>query len=158
MEGLAGIQVAASIAQIVDIGLRVIRRLHEYHGKTGELPDAFLHISKRLPILVETLRQTKSAIVATTGSARKALEPATEECRRQIEKLEVLIESALPKTDDSSVAKSWKALVSVKYESDIKRMDKVIKSYMEVLSQYQISSLAVQNQNCKSLTQGIHIP
>jgi hypothetical protein len=153
MEGLAGLQVVASIVQVIDVGCRVVRRLKEYHDKTNELPDVFMHISKRLPILVETLGQTNSTIEAATESTRKALTPATEECLKQIEKLEFVVETALPKTGDSSIVKTWKALASVKYESEIKQTDRVIKDYMEILSQHQISSLTVQNLNRKFLAQ-----
>lgn len=147
MAELATLQVAASIIQVIDVGIRVVQRLMEYHDKSNELPDAFKHVSKRLPIFIETLRQTRSTIEIISDSARKALQPAIEECLLQIRKLELMVDAALPKVGDSGMTKSWKAMVSVKYDSGVKEMDRVIKDYMEVMSQHQISSLAVQTLN-----------
>jgi hypothetical protein len=146
-ESLAALQVAASIIQVIDVGIRVVQRLREYHDNANDLPDAFKHVSKRLPIFIETLRQTKSTIEIMSDSARKALRPAIEECLLQIHKLETMVDAALPKSSDSEMRKSWKAVISVKYDSEVKNMDRVIKDYMEVVSQHQISSLAMQTLN-----------
>lgn len=145
MDPFSALQVAASIIQCIDVGVRVVERLNEFHNKAGDLPQAFKHIRKRLPVFIETLRHTHLTLENVSESARKALKPAADECLSQIQKLENVIESALPKLDDSSVTKSWKAVVSVKYESDIKDMEKVIKDYMEIFAQYQTSSLALQS-------------
>jgi hypothetical protein len=153
MAELAALQVAASIIQVIDVGIRVVQRLREYHDKANELPDAFKHISKRLPIFIETLRQTKSTFEVVSDSARKALQPAIEECLLQICKLEVMVDAALPKMNDSGMTRSWKAIVSVKYDSEVKEMDRVIKDYMEVMSQHQVSSLVVQGLSSTSARQ-----
>jgi hypothetical protein len=145
MAELAALSVAASILQVIDVGIRVIERFKELNDSANGLPDAFRHISKRLPIFIDALRQTKSSVEDMSDSARKAFKPAIEECLIQIHKLEATINAVLPKLGDNGLARGWKALVSVKYDSQIKEMERVIKDYMEVMAQHQVSSLAVKN-------------
>jgi hypothetical protein len=152
MAELAALSVAASILQVIDVGIRVIGRLKEYNDKANGLPNAFKHISKRLPIFIDALRQTNSAIESMTDSARKAFKPAIEECLIQIHRLEATIDAVLPKIGDSGILRGWKAVISVKYDSNVEEMEKVIKDYMEVMSQHQVSSLAVRSLNGTSAT------
>jgi hypothetical protein len=55
MAEFAALSVAASILQVVNVGIRVIKRLNEYGDKANGLPDAFKHINKRLPIFIDAL-------------------------------------------------------------------------------------------------------
>lgn len=145
MDPFSAVQVAASIVQCIDVGVRVLQRLKQFHSKAGALPQAFENISKRLPIFIVNLRQIKLTLDYVPDDARKALRPAIDECSSYVLKLEGVVDLALPKLDDSSVTKSWKAVVSVKHESDIRNIEKVIKEYMEIFAQYQTSSLAIQS-------------
>jgi len=151
MAELATLQVAASIIQVIDVGVRVIARLKAYHDKTNGLPVAFKHISKKLPIFIHALEQTKSALDVMTDSARKAFLPAIEECFEQIKRLETTIDAALPKVGDTGRMRSWKAIVSIKYESEVKEMDRVIQEYMGVMTQHHVSSLATRNLTSKHI-------
>jgi hypothetical protein len=149
MAELAALQVAASIIQVIDVGIRVIKRLQDFKKNANGLPDAFKHINLRLPLFVDALRQTNAALEDMTDSTRKAFRPAIEECLVQIRKLEITIETVLPKESDRGFARSWKALISVKSESDIKEMDRIIKEYMELMAQHQTSSLALRRSTGK---------
>src|ERR1700691_5713937 len=85
-EAFAILGVAASIVQLIDFGSKVFVRLNEFHSNAGEIPEAFQHVKAELPVLLDTLEQTKTAI--ETGSIRdetkKALLPAIDGCRTQI--------------------------------------------------------------------------
>jgi hypothetical protein len=149
MAELAALQVAASIIQVIDVGIRVIKRLQDFKKKANGLPDAFKHINLRLPLFVDALRQTNAALEDMTDTTRKAFRPAIEECLVQIRKLETTIEIVLPKESDRGFTRGWKALISVKSESDIKDMNRIIKEYMELMAQHQTSSLALRQSTGK---------
>jgi hypothetical protein len=154
-EAYAALQIAASILQVIDIGTRVVKRLHEYHQKSNGLPESFKHINKRLPLFLDALRQTSAAIEYMSDATRKAFVPAVEECLAQIQKLEVRVNEVLPKPNDSGRTRSWKAIISVKNDNEIKQVDRVIRDYMELLAQHQTSTLVLRNMESKSSTKSV---
>jgi len=139
MAELAAVGVAASIIQVIDISVRVIERLNEYRKKGDSLPDAFKHVSTRLPIFVLALRTTNSKIEDMTDDARRAMKPAIEECFNQIRNLEMIIDKVLFKPGDRGTTRGWKSVASVRYDGDVKELDKVIRRYMEAVH-YGLSS------------------
>jgi len=148
-EALAGVQIAASIIQVIDVGVRVLERLKDFHDTTNALPDALKHISNKLPILIDALRLTNDAMEVMTDRARKAFQPAIQECYTQITRLEVTINAVLPRKGDTGGRRTWKAILSVKQDGQVKKMDKVIQEYMAVMSQHHTSSLAMMTLNGK---------
>jgi hypothetical protein len=145
MAELAALSVAASILQVIDVGLRVLTRLNDFNANANGLPDAFRHISTRLPIFIDALRQTKNGLEDMTDSARAAFRPAIQECLAQIKKLEETMDVVLPKLGESGIARGWKAVRSVRYDSEVREMERVIRAYMEVMAQHQVSTLAVRS-------------
>ncbi|KAI4692781.1 uncharacterized protein J4E88_001149 [Alternaria novae-zelandiae] len=148
MAELAAVGVAASIIQVVDISVRVIERLNEYRKKGDSLPDAFKHVSTRLPIFVLALRTTNSKIEDMTDDARRAMKPAIEECFNQIRNLEMIIDKVLFKPGDRGTTRGWKSVASVRYDGDVKELDKVIRRYMEAMH-YGLSSATQHLENKK---------
>ncbi|KAF1842634.1 TPR-like protein [Cucurbitaria berberidis CBS 394.84] len=141
MAELAALGIAASVLQIIDVGVRVVERLNDSRKNGTTLPHAFRHINTRLPVFIDALRETKSRLEDMTDSARKAIRPAIEECLIQIQKLEATLDKVLPSENESGAMRGWKAVVSVKYDNDVKEMDEVIRHYMEAMAQHrQLSS------------------
>ena len=147
MAEIAALSLAASILQVINISVRVAERLNEYHQKGDSLPDAFKHVSTRLPIFVLALRDTNTKIGDMTDDARRAMRPAIKECFTQIKTLDGIIEKVLFKPGDTGATRGWKSVVSVKYDSDVKELDKVIRRYMEAMH-YGLSS-AILNPGCE---------
>jgi hypothetical protein len=75
------------------------------------------------------------------------MKPAIEECFAQIKKLEGIIDKVLFQPGDTGATRGWKFVVSVKYDSDVKELDKVTRGYMEAMH-YGLSS-AIQNPECE---------
>lgn len=149
-EALATLSVVASILQVMDIGLKVTNRINESRKKGTTLPDAFRHVATRLPVFIDTLRETKDNIEHLTDSARKALSPAIEECLIQITKLEAILDKVLPKADESGT-RGWKAVVSFKYDNEVKEVDDVIRHYMEAMAQHRQLSSTNRNLGGKAM-------
>jgi hypothetical protein len=143
-EPLAVVGVVASIVQLVDFGSRVLRRLDEFQSSLGEIPESFRHIKAELPVLLDTLQQTKEAIYA--GSVRdkttKALLPAILGCKEQIESLDNILTKMLPATTDSRLRRSTKAIWSLHQDAKVERITKILRSYIGTLTFYHAYSAA----------------
>jgi hypothetical protein len=89
-EALTVIGIIANIAQLVDFGSKILHRLSEFQSSVEDVPESFRHIKAELPVLLDTLRQTKEAIEAGSigNETKQALLPAIESCRIQIKSLE----------------------------------------------------------------------
>ena len=146
-EGLALAGAAASILQIIQIGTIVIDRIVQYSAAYGNLPEAFRHISNRIELLNDALRLTRRKIdnEDTAGSTRKAFTPVLKECAVQIKKLESTIDAVLPKESDSGFSRRWKAVKSMRYDDEIKKLDDIISNYMNLMTQHHVIANAVQN-------------
>jgi hypothetical protein len=61
-EAFTVIGIVANILQLVDFSSRVLGRLNEFHSSLGEVPSSFRHFPVELPVLQNTLLQTREAI------------------------------------------------------------------------------------------------
>lgn len=137
-EALAVVGVVASIVQLVDFGSRVLLRLNEFQSSVGEIPKTFQHIKAELPVLLDTLEQTKTAI--QNGSVRdetkKALLPAIDGCRTQIGLLNIVIGKVLPLSGDSWREKSRKAVSSLRQDGKVRKIRTDLQGYIQTLTYY----------------------
>ena len=58
----AVVGVVSSIVGLVDFGSKVLHRLNDFQSSRGEILESFKHVKEELPILLETLNQTKLAV------------------------------------------------------------------------------------------------
>ena len=91
-----------------------------------------------LPVLLDTLEQTKNAI--ETGSIRdetkKALLPAIDGCRTQIESLDGVIGKTLPLPGDPWKKKIRKGISSLRQDSKVREITAVLRGYIQTLTYY----------------------
>jgi hypothetical protein len=139
-EALAVVGVVASIVQLIDFGSKVLLRLNEFQSNARETPQTFQHIKAELPVLLYTLEQTKTAI--ETGSIRdetkKALLPAIDGCRTQIESLDILIMKVLPLAGDSWREKSRKVISSLRQDAKVGKIRSNLQGYIQTLTYYHL--------------------
>jgi hypothetical protein len=142
-EALAVVGIVANIVQLVDFGSSVLKRLEEYQSKLGDIPEAFRHIKAELPVLLDALRQTQSAIDAGSmrDESKKALLPAVEGCGVQIRLLDDVIAIALPASSDSWIRRGGKAFRSLRYDAKVERITAVIRGYIQTLTYHAAASL-----------------
>lgn len=137
-EALAVVGVVASIVQLIDFGSKVLLRLNEFQSNAREIPETFQHIKAELPVLLDTLEQTKTAI--ETGSIRdetkKALLPAIDGCRTQIESLDILIMKVLPLAGDSWRERSRKVISSLRQDAKVGKIRSNLQGYIQTLTYY----------------------
>jgi hypothetical protein len=137
-EALAVVGVVSSIVQLVDFGSKVLQRLHEYQTAVGEIPKSFRAIKRELPILLDTLEQTKSAAKNDTlrEETRLALLPVIEGCVNNVKALDDIIDKNLPVTGDSWKEKSRKAVASFRQDAKVNRIIGEIQSHIHTLTYY----------------------
>jgi hypothetical protein len=137
-EALAVVGVVASIVQLIDFGSKVLLRLNEFQSNAREIPKTFQHVKAELPVLLDTLEQTKTAI--ETGSIRdetkKALLPAIDGCRTQIESLNILIMKVLPLAGDSWRERSRKVISSLRQDANVRKIRSDLQGYIQTLTYY----------------------
>ncbi|KAF2194645.1 TPR domain protein [Zopfia rhizophila CBS 207.26] len=142
-EALAVVGIVANIVQLVDFGSRVLKRLEEYQSKRGDIPEPFRHIKAELPVLLDALRQTQSAIHAGSmrDESKRALLPAVEGCGVQIRLVDDVIAEALPASSDSWVRRGRKALASLRYNAKVEKITTVVRGYIQTLTYHAAASL-----------------
>ncbi|KFY92566.1 hypothetical protein V500_04145 [Pseudogymnoascus sp. VKM F-4518 (FW-2643)] len=137
-DSLTVIGIVANIVQLVDFSTKILARLNDFQSTLGEIPKAFRHIKAELPVLQETLRQTKDKIDdgAVEESTRTALLPAVQGCKIQVEALDSLLAETLPVAGDSRLKKTTKALWSMTQDSKVESITKSLRGYIATLTFY----------------------
>lgn len=135
---LTVIGIVANIVQLVDFSTKVLARLDDFQSTFGEIPKAFRHIKAELPVLQETLRQTKDKINngAIEDSTKAALLPAVKGCKNQVEALDGLLAKTLPAVGDSRFKKTRKALWSITQDGKVESITKTLRGYIATLTFY----------------------
>ena len=111
-ETLLAVGLVCNVIQFIDLGTKVVQRLDEYRFQVQEAPKAFKEVHVELPLLLDTLGQTKNQIERgnITVETEKALTPVVDGCITQIRSLDDLIQKIVVEAGDSSWQRSRKAL------------------------------------------------
>ncbi len=120
-EALAAVGIAANIVQLVDFGSKILHRLSEFQSTLEEVPATFRHLKAELPLLLDTLQQTKGEIDSDSirEETRIALLPVIEGCRVEIESLDALLTKTLPTPSDSRKTQWKKAMSSLAKDTKV---------------------------------------
>jgi hypothetical protein len=142
-EALAVVGVVASIVQLVDFGSKVLHRLNDFQSSIGDIPKAFQHVKVELPILLETLKQTESSVRTQplSDDTKQAVLRVVQRCQDQIALLDELVEKALPTETDSWRAKTGKAILSVRRDAKVAKINTNIRIYIQALTNYKVATL-----------------
>ena len=149
VEALAVVSVVSSIVGLVDFGSKVLHRLNEFQSSRGEIPESFKHIKEKLPILLETLNQTKLAVEkgSIKEETREVLSSVVDGCQTQITLLDDLIGKSLPQEGDSWRKKTSKAISSLRQDAKVTKITITIRSHIQDLTNYLSASSASQTTN-----------
>ena len=137
-EAIAVVGAVASIVQLLDFSSGILHRLDEFQSSLGEIPKSFRHIKAELPVLRDTLQQTKEATDAgyVSDKTKTALIPAIQGCMEQIESLHVILAEILPTQDDSRLKRGKKAILSLRQDSKVESITKILHGYIGTLTFY----------------------
>jgi hypothetical protein len=108
-----------------------------------------LNTKEKLPILLETLNQTKLAVEkgSIKKETREALSSVVDDCQRQITLLNDLIGKSLPQESDSWRKKTSKAFSSLRQDAKVTKITITIRSHIQDLTNYLSASSASQTAN-----------
>jgi hypothetical protein len=141
-EALAVAAVVASIVQLVDFGSKVSHRLNDFQSSLGEIPKTFKHVKDELPILLETLDQTKVAVEkgSIKQETKKALLLVVNGCQTQITLLDDLIGRSLPQEEDSWRKKTGKAILSLRQDAKVAKITAILRTHIQSLTNYRVAA------------------
>ncbi|OQN96222.1 hypothetical protein B0A48_17784 [Cryoendolithus antarcticus] len=128
----------ASIVQLIDFSTRFLVRLHEYQSKSGQLPDAFAHIASQLSLLLHILQRSRDGMNNQSISPEDAgaIGPCVQGCQDQMEELDGILSKVLPDVQEGRMKTMKKGFRSLWKESDVRKIDKQIESYVNRLTFY----------------------
>lgn len=111
-EAIAAIGLIANVAQFIELGTRVARRLDEMRLAVDEAPRVFRPVQSQVPLLVDTLQRLKeqSEQGKVAIDTQKALMPVIDGCLVQVGSVDELIGKTVPLAGDSSWQRNRKAL------------------------------------------------
>lgn len=137
-EAVAALSIVASITQLVDFGSKILHRFNEFQTSIDEVPKSFRHIKAELPLLLDTLKQTKEAIDAGSLKAKTktALLPIIQGCGEQVELLDAVLVKLLPEKGSSWTTRSRKAFLSVYKEDKVEKIRSALREYIQILTYY----------------------
>ncbi|KAL8816805.1 MAG: hypothetical protein Q9223_004247 [Gallowayella weberi] len=143
-ETIAVIALISNIAQFVELGTKVARRLDEMRLAVDEAPAVFKAIRGQLPLLFNTLGRLKeqSEQGRINVETEKALLPVIDGCLAQVSAVDEMIQRTVPVAGDSSWQRNRKALASVATEKKIQNITNALRDYIQILNFYQTTSLA----------------
>jgi N-terminal domain on NACHT_NTPase and P-loop NTPases len=137
-EALAAVGIVSNIIQLVDFGTKVLHRLNDFQSSLGEIPKSFRHVKAELPILLDTLENTKFAVGngSISEKTRHALLPVINGCREQIGLLNDMIGRVMPLESDSWRKKTTKAFSSLRQDAKVAKITAVLKGHIQALTYY----------------------
>ena len=145
-EALAVVSVVSSIVGLVDFSSKVLHRLNDFQSSRGEIPESFKHVKEELPILLETLNQTKLAVEkgSIKDETKKVLLLVVNRCQTQITLLDDLIGKSLPQESDSWRKKTSKAIFSLRQDTKVAKITAALRIHIQGLTNYLSASSALQ--------------
>ena len=122
-EAAAIIGLVASIASLVDLGAKVVSRLHDFTSKSLEVPELLHSLSTRLPLLTATLRHIQSQAEAgrISDDVTNALTDVVNDTSKQVSDIQISLSKVLPSDGASKLERALKALKSLAKEDKIQR-------------------------------------
>ncbi|MCJ1438287.1 hypothetical protein MMC27_007675 [Xylographa pallens] len=136
-EALAVIGLVSSIVQFVDFGSKVLTRLYQFSNGVVEGPDVLCDVADRLPLIIDLVKKIQFQVEhgQVDDSSQHVFLPTIQSCAFQAKVLDELLTKALPAPKDSTFKRGRKALLSIVRESEIEKIDTVLKMNFSILVQ-----------------------
>ena len=136
-EALAVIGIVSAIVQLVEFGTKVVNRLHSLKEEVANSPRVFQNVRTRLPLMLDLVKKIRLQIDGGQfdRASQDVMLPVIQSCLTQVKLLDELFVKALPKLNDSSWTRGKRALISVIRESEVERIDQVVKANCDLLVQ-----------------------
>ena len=152
-EALAIIGFVAAIADLVELGKKVIGRLNEFDSARKEVPESFRAIATQLPLYLDTLQLMKAQ--AETGdissTSAQALERVVSTSIDLTKKLENILAKALPPENATTFEKRLAALRSLGKDKKVLECRDKLESNINLLVFFQTTHHSEKSQQILSV-------
>jgi hypothetical protein len=106
MAEIAAVGFAASIVTYLGVSARALKRRHEYQSTASDAPAVFRDAASQLPLIVKVLERAKhdydsGVRPGAADDAQQQLAIVVNGCRKQVARLDVLLDKMLPHAADS---------------------------------------------------------
>ena len=121
-EAVAVVGLVGSIASLIDLGVKITARLHDFTTRTLEVPELFRSLEKRLPLLTSTLLliQQQEDAERLSVEVSTALPSLIRSTSAQLKVVENCLLKIIPPSDASHLRRAIKALQSLTKDGDIR--------------------------------------
>ena len=143
-EAAAVVGLVSSIASLIDLGAKVVSRLHEFASKSSDVPESFRSLSVRLPLLTDTLKQiaARAENVHSPGHVTQALQAVVDSTSTQVSIGQAYLAKILPLKDATMINRAVKALKSLAKEDKVCQAVDTIQKNIGFLMLYQTTQHA----------------
>ena len=144
-EVIASISLISSIASLIEIGCKVVDRLHVYHSSNHNVPETYRHIESQVSIVIDGLRRTEQHAKSSSMNSQteETLLATLKGCKERVTRPLAILDEVLPNRNDSSLTKARKAARSLLNDKQIQLLLEDINRYLTTLTFYNTSGLAV---------------
>ncbi|MCJ1350617.1 MAG: hypothetical protein MMC33_000598 [Icmadophila ericetorum] len=133
---LTAIDLASSVVQLVDFGLKVARRLSDYNNaRPREVPKSLQSINSQLPLLLHSLSRlrTETEVERIDVNTKFLLRGVISGCMRLVEEVEDIINKLSSIPGEAFSVKLRKVLSSIKNDGKVQALDRNLETYIQVL-------------------------
>ncbi|OBT54529.1 hypothetical protein VE04_05535 [Pseudogymnoascus sp. 24MN13] len=131
-EVIAGVAIASSIIQLIDVGGKVVSRIKEYSDTTKDIPQGLREISVHIPLITEICQELREDEIKKGPQVSQSIFAVIDGCHVTLSSLDKLCREILPTPRDSSMVRARKAMQSL-------RADKKFTNYQRILETYKTS-------------------
>ncbi|KAJ4329356.1 hypothetical protein N0V84_000251 [Fusarium piperis] len=149
MDPVSAIGLVAAIVQLVELGAKITKRLVDFSSAAlqDDAPQAFKQIKTALPLIVADLQHIQANSSHAAPRDQAALDSVVQGCLSETQELDVILEKALPSTEDSSWERRKKALGSLKYDKKIDKIAAVLNNYVGILTLHQVVDISQSSKS-----------
>lgn len=132
------VSLVATIGTLIDYGNKLVSRVIEYQGSVESCPQPFDGLRINIRLILKSLKHISDD--ARNGQVDDEtygeLEGVIKNCRREIKKLNKIMDEIEPSPGDSVKRRISKAAQSIRQEKKINKHDRQLKKHLDVLRLY----------------------
>ena len=133
MDPATAIGLASAIVTLVDVGIRVTKRIQEL-AIDGDIPEAFLDIKTRLDCIVNTVERMRKGINDLSLKEQKACEEVVIRCFNQVSQLHEFLQRVTVTKGESRLRRACRAVVSLREEQRVRKIAEALRDNIQLLT------------------------
>ena len=146
MDPVTAFQVAAGVAQLAELAIRVGRRVHTFSQEYPELPETLRAIELRLGVLVQVLETVRKEIEIEqreySNESLHRIETFVDSATRRCSLVERKLNDYLPQSGESTIKIIKRAFKSISDDKEFQKISDALKQDAEFVQLLQIAMLS----------------